>query len=258
MGLAVTRGGHPEVGDGYIPDATDSMGEARRWMGFRSDFVLGVRDIAPLVPAAAIVGAVTGIAAITVGLTPAQAIVMSLLVYYPSVMLTAFVLLQAATPLVVLIPTSLVVGARSVMYSLSLAPHLSRFSIAWKWFLAYLLWTPVYAFSIAKYESKPTIDKRGYYLGTATPLWVSAQLAVIGGVAFGQGVPPSLQLEFVIPLAFIALLMRFVKDRPTLVAALVGGVMAVAGGIAPMNLGILIGASCGTGAGYWLHRRGVS
>lgn len=226
-------------------------------MGFREDFVLGARDIAPLVPAAAIVGAVTGIAAITVGLTPVQAIVMSLLVYYPSVMLTAFVLLQAATPLVVLIPTSLVVGARSVMYSLSLAPHFSRFSTAWKWFLAYFLWTPVYAFSIAKYESEPSIDERGYYLGTATPLWVSAQLAVVVGVFFGRGVPPEWQLEFVIPLAFIALLMRFITDRPTLAAALVGGVMAVAGGVAPMNLGILIGASCGTGVGYWYYRRGL-
>lgn len=212
--------------------------------------------MAPLLPAGAIVGAVTGIAATATGLTPTQAITMSIIVYYPSVMLTAFVLLQAATPGVVLVVTSLVVGSRSVMYSLSLAPHFSRFSTAWKWALAYLLWTPVYAFSIERYESPESVDKRGYYLGTAVPLWITVQLALGTGIFFGRGVPADWQLDFVIPLAFIALLMRFLEDVPTKGAALVAGGVAVIAGGAPFNVGLIVAAIGGTVTGLLLDERG--
>lgn len=227
-------------------------------VGFRRDFVSGTKDMAPLLPAGVIVGAVTGIAATAIGLPPIQAIAMALLVYYPTVMLTAFVLLEAGTPGVILVVTSLVVGARSLMYSLSLAPHFSRLSTTWKWFLAYFLWTPVYAFSIERYESDPTVSKRGYYLGTAIPLWITVQLSVIAGVLFGRGVPPEWQLEFVIPLAFIALLMRFLKDVPTTAAALAAGVLAVAASGAPLNSGLIIAAIGGTVAGLLLGQRGAS
>lgn len=213
--------------------------------------------MAPLLPAGAIVGIVTGMAATAVGFPPFQTIAMAVLVYYPTVMLTAFVLLETATPAVVVVGIALLVdGGRGLMYSLSLAPHFSRFSTAWKWFLAYFLWTPVYAFSIERYASDPTTNKRGYYLGTAVPLWVTVQLSVAGGVFFGRGIPPGWNLEFVIPLAFIALLMRFVKDRPTKAAAIVGGGLAVAAAGVPMNLGILVAAVGGTATGVFVGRQG--
>lgn len=225
-------------------------------MAFRRDFRSGVTDMAPLLPAGAIVGAVTGIAATATGLAPTEAIAMSVIVYYPSVMLTAFVLLEAATPGIVLVVTSLVVGSRSVMYSLSLAPHFSRFSTAWKCVLAYLLWTPVYAFSIERYESNRRVDKRGYYLGTAVPLWLTVQLSVAAGVFFGRGVPPDWQLDFVIPLAFIALLMRFLEDVPTKGAALAAGGVALIAGGAPLNAGLIVAAIGGTVTGLLLDERG--
>lgn len=231
--------------------------ENRDVVRFRQDFGSGMRDVAPLLPAGAIVGAVTGIAATTAGLPPIQAIAMSIVVYYPSVMLTAFVLLEAGTPGAVLVVASLVVGSRSLMYSLSLAPHFTRFSTAWKWFLAYFLLTPVYAFSIERYESDPTVSKRGYYLGTAVPLWTSIQLSVVAGVFLGRGVPPGWQLTFVVPLAFIALLVRFLEDVPTKGAALVAGVLAVAAGDVPLNAGLVVAAIGGTGAGLLLGERGT-
>lgn len=214
--------------------------------------------MAPLLPAGAIVGAVTGIAASSVGLPPVQAVAMSVIVYYPTVMLTAFVMLEAAAPALVLVATSLVVGSRSIMYSLSLAPHFERFSASWKWFLAYFLWTPVYAFSIERYESNPSTNKRAYYLGTAVPLWVTVQLSFVAGVLFGREVPPEWQLEFVIPLAFIALLMRFLEDAPTTGAALAAGVLAVAAGGIPLNAGLLVAAIGGTATGLFLETRWAS
>lgn len=221
-------------------------------MTFREDFIAGGRDLAPLLPAGAVVGAVTGIAAAAVGLPPVQAITMAVVVYYPTVMLTAFALLEAVTPAIVLIVTALVVGARSLLYSLSLAPHFSRFSHAWKWFLAYFLWTPVYAFSIGRYESNPPSSKRGYYLGTAVPLWITIQLSFVVGLFFGAGVPPEWQLDFVIPLAFIALVMRFLEDVQTVAAALVAGVLVVLSAGLPFNLGFIVAAIGGSAAGLFI------
>ena len=226
-------------------------------MSFRGDFSSGAKDMAPLLPAGAIVGAVTGIAATATGLSPIQAIGMSLIVYFPSVMLTSFILFDAVTPGVVLIATSLVVGTRTIMYSLSLAPHFSRFSTKRKWILAYFLWTPVYAFSIEKYQSDPSTNKRGYYLGTAIPLWITVQLSLAAGVFLGSGVPSEWQLTFVIPLAFIALVMRFLEDVPTKGAALIGGFLAVGAGGAPFNTGLIIAAIGGTVTGHVLRERGV-
>lgn len=226
-------------------------------MSARQDFASGATDMAPLLPAGAIVGVVTGIAATATGLPPLQAVAMSVLVYYPTVMLTAFVLLEAAAPAAILVVTSLVVGARSVMYSLSLAPHFSRFSSRWKWLLAYFLWTPVYAFSIERFEADPTTSKRSYYLGTAVPLWLTIQLSVLAGIFFGRGVPDAWQLDFVIPLAFIALLVRFLKDLPTKGAAIAAGVLAVVAGGAPLNLGLIIAAIGGTATGLLLGKRGA-
>lgn len=226
-------------------------------MTFRGDFRIGAADIAPLLPAAVVVGAVTGVAAASIDMPPAQAVAMAIVVYYPTVMLTAFGLLDAGAPWIVLVAASLVVASRSLLYSLSLSPHFTRFSTAWKWLLAYFLWTPVYAFSIERYESNPPSSKRGYYLGTAVPLWTTFQLSMVAGLGFGASVPPAWRLEFVIPLVFIALVMRFVEDRATAGAAMAAGVLVLAAVGLPFNLGLIVAAVGGTAVGFVLGRREV-
>lgn len=226
-------------------------------MSLRGDFIAGAKAVSPLVPPAATVGLVTGVAATSVGLSQIQTIGMAVVVYSPTVMLTAFALLESEAPLIVLIVASLVVGARFVMLSLSIAPYFRRLSTSWKWMLAYFLWTPVYALSIERYEAAPTTSRRGYYLGTALPLWIVFQAALIVGVVFGASVPGDLQLGFIVPLAFIALLMRMVSDRPSSVAALVAGVIAVFASALPLNVGIIAAAVGGTLAGVlYTGRRG--
>lgn len=221
----------------------------------RQDLIDGTTDMAPLLPAGAVVGTVTGVAASSVGLSEFQAIAMSLLVYYPSVLLTAFGLLDAGTPGLILVTTSLIVGARSILYSLSLAPHFGRFSTAWKWTLAYFLITPVYAFSIERLETNPPASLRGYYLGAALPMWATMQGFLVVGVVFGASVPDAWRLEFVIPLVFIALVMRFLDDAPTVVAALAAGALVLAAVGLPYNLGFLVAALGGTAAGIVVKRR---
>lgn len=218
-------------------------------MSARSDFLDGGRAIAPLLPPGAAVGLVTGLAASGIGLAPAPTVAMSVVVYSPTVMLTAFGLLEAGAPAVIVVVTSLVVGVRFLLLSLSLSTYLERVATRWRWFLAYFLWTPIYALAVERFESVPETDRRWFYLGLAGPMWVTFQVALLAGLGFGTGLPASLDLGFVVPLAFIALVVRLVDDRPAAAAALVAGGLAVAGGGFPLNTGVIVATIGGTAAG---------
>lgn len=222
----------------------------------RSDFLAGARGIAPLLPPAATVGLVTGVAASAVGLSAMNTAVMSIVVYSPSVMLTAFGLLESGVPAVILIATALVVGVRFTLLSLSISTYLDRISPGWRWLLAYFLWTPVYALAIERYESEPTTDRRLFYLGCALPMWLTFQGTLLVGAVFGAELPVGLQLKFVVPLAFIALLVRLVDDRPSVIAAILAGGMAVGGSVLPLNTGIVAATIGGTAAGVLYADRG--
>lgn len=224
-------------------------------VSFRASFAAGAKAISPVLPAGATVGLVTGVAATAVGLSPHQATAMSVIVYSPTVMLTAFELLESGTPAVIVVGAALIVGVRFSMLSLSIAPHFERLSTRWTWLLAYFLWTPVYAVSLQRFDADPTTSKRGYWLGAALPLWVTFQIALVAGIAFSARVPPTWQLEFVVPLAFIALLQGFLKDRPTKRSALVAGVLAVLGGTLPVNLGIVVATVGGVTVGMLADSR---
>lgn len=226
-------------------------------MTFRSDFVAGGKAIAPLLAPGATVGVVTGIAATEAGLGPLQAVGMSVIVYSPTVMLTALELLRTGTPLSILVLTSLTVGVRFAMLSLSIASYFSHLRTHWRMFLAYFLWTPSYALSLERYTALPETNRHGYYLGTAIPLWITFQLALLAGIAFGARVPARWQLGFVVPLVFIALLVRITRNGAMVGTAVVSGVLAVLGTALPLNLGIMVAATAGMLAGVLLDIVGV-
>lgn len=145
--------------------------------------------------------------------------------------------------------TSLVVGIRVIVLSLSIAPYFSRFSTRWKWLLAYFLWTPVYALTIERYAGHPEADVRGYYLGMALPLWITVQLSVLAGTAVSSSVPAGLDLGYIVPLAFIALVRSFLTDTAAKVVAVTAGVIAVVGSVLPFGMGIIVGTLGGVVAG---------
>lgn len=223
---------------------------------FRADFVDGARAISPLLPPGATVSIVTGVAATAVGVTPVQAFAMSVIVYSPTVMLAAFELLDAGAPMAVVAAAALVVGVRFSMLSLSIAPYLTGLSRVRRWAVAYFLWTPTYALSVDRFEAEPGTSRSGFYLGTALPLWATFQVALVAGVWFGALVPAAWQLRFVVPLAFIALLMRFVARRPAKVAAVVAGTLAVVGAGFPLGAGLVVAAVGGTVAALAAERWG--
>jgi 4-azaleucine resistance transporter AzlC len=212
-------------------------------------FRRGVRDVSPLLLGVAPFGLVTGVAAVDAGLSLPQTVGMSVVVFAGASQLAALELLEAGAPLAVVVLTAVVINLRMLMYSASIAPYFRSFPARLKAGLAYLLTDQAYALSVARYRGEGSADRAAYYLGAGVTLWVVWQVTTVAGVLVQAGVPPSLGLDFAVPLVFLALLVPAMEDRPTTVAGLVGGGLAVVAAGLPLNLGLLVGATVGIAAG---------
>ena len=220
-----------------------------------ADFWAGARDVVPVLLGNMPFALVFGATAVAVGLTTAQTLGSSVFIFGGAAQLAAVQVLDRGAPAVVVLLTALVVNARHVMYSASIAPYFQRQSAKWKAALSYLLTDQAYAVSLLEFENDDETSRRWYYLGVAVPLWVTWQAATIVGVLLGARLPSGWHLEFAVPLVFLAVLVPAVTDRATGAAAVVGGTTAVAANGLPYNLGLILAAVVGIGAGLAVESR---
>ncbi|MFC6726320.1 AzlC family ABC transporter permease, partial [Halobium palmae] len=156
-------------------------------MSARRDFLAGVRAAAPIVLGIVPFGLVVGAAGVDIGLSPFQTVAMSLIVFAGASQLAAIELLGRGAPVAVVVLTALVINARHVMYSASIAPYFRRFSAPKRWLGAYVMTDHAYALSVTEY-AKTTPETRGrwwYYVGTAATLWVVWQVGTAVGALLG-------------------------------------------------------------------------
>lgn len=223
----------------------------------RQNFRAGVLTIAPILIGVVPFGIIAGIAAVESGLSSLQAIVFSPTVFAGASQLAAYDLIGRDAEIVVIVATVLIINSRFVMYSASLAPHFVSATTPEKLATSYLLTDQAFAASIIRYTNveEPPDLKLAYYFGAALALWATWQSSTIVGVVLGSGIPPEWSLDFAIPLVFIALLFPAVTDRPTVVAAIVGGITAVAAQPLSYNLGLPLAAVVGITAGLIAESR---
>lgn len=214
-----------------------------------SAVVEGARDISLALPGPFTVALIASVAAAGAGLSLLQAYVLIGVTFAGASQLAALELLAggAAAPVIVL--TALLINARFAIFSASLAPHFRQHSTGWRWFLGAILSTPASVLSLAKFASDEAVDEVSYFLGAALTMWAAWQAGTLLGLALGARVPTDAGLTFVVPLVFIGLLFSTIRDRPTAVAAGVGGLVGVAAEPLPMGLGFLVGAFAGVAVG---------
>jgi 4-azaleucine resistance transporter AzlC len=223
-------------------------------MSRRADYLAGVRGVAPVMVGIVPFGLLAGAAAVEVGLTLVDAMGFSVFVFAGAAQLAAIGLIGSGAPLAIVVLTALIINVRMLMYSASIAPEFEDEPLRWRAPMAYILTDQAYALSITRFAEDPTVSRKWFYLGCATPLWVVWQVCTVVGALAGARVPAWLPLEFAVPLTFLAILVPAITDRPAAVAALVGGGVAVAGAGLPFNLGLLAGALTGIPAGVLAER----
>lgn len=223
----------------------------------RAAFLVGAKGITPLLLGIIPFGLVAGVAAIEADLGLTGAVAFSTVVFAGASQIVAINLTAQDAPMVVVVLTALVINVRMAMYSATLAPHFGRIPRGRRTAGAYVLTDQAFAVSILDYELHPhrsAREKFALYLGAGITLWSTWQIATVAGALGGGSIPESIPLGFAVPLAFLSLLVPAVTDRPTLVAAIVGGTVATIGAGWPSSLGMPIGALTGVVVG-WLTAR---
>jgi len=216
----------------------------------RAAFLEGVRDMAPMLVGIIPFGMVCGVGAISVGASPLAALAMSMIMFSGAAQIVAVQLLAADAPLGVIVLSCLVVSLRLLMYSAAMAPHLRQLDQRWRNVLSYVLTDQAFAGTIQRFRDSDDLSgNASYFLGTGVLLWGTWQVATVVGIFVGQIVPASWQLEFVVPLCFIAVLMPLLRDRVSLLVFVVTAIAVVALDAMPLRLSMICAGLLGIAAG---------
>ena len=229
-------------------------------MGRRVDeFLAGCLDEAPLQLGVIPFGMLYGIGALAVGMPVWLAQLTSMLVFAGAAQLVIVQMLGAAAGALPIGLTAVLLNLRHMLYSASVAEHVRHLPRRWRVLLAYLLTDEAYAVAILRYArpAGPGPDLRHwYFLGCGLTLWGCWQLSTALGIAFGARIPPEWDIDFAVPLTFIALLTLLVKERAGQAAALVAALAVLALAALPYRLGLVMAIVLGLLAGAAVARRG--
>lgn len=214
------------------------------------DFFAGARAATPILLGVVPFAMISGAAAVSVGLTVFQAVGMSFIVFAGASQLAVFQLMSAGAPWFIMVLTAWVINLRFTMYSATLAPHLQRLPAWQKAPLAYMLSDQAFGVSMGRFVTDESVSRRWFFFGAALTVWTTWQVSAVAGALLGKLIPDSLGFDFAFPLSFMALMFAALRDRPTVMAALVGGLVAVLAKGLPYNLGLVLASLLGIAAGY--------
>ena len=161
-------------------------------------------------------GIIYGIMAIESGLTPMQAFLMSSIIFGGASQIAFVQLISNTSSLGVIVTTVGAINSRHFLYSISMVEYLKTLSIKWRIVLAYLLTDEAYAISIRRFIIEPNRPFLHFHLlGTGITLFLSWQISTLMGVFLGGDLPQFLDLQFIIPLTFIAIIVPMIKSIST-------------------------------------------
>jgi 4-azaleucine resistance transporter AzlC len=216
----------------------------------------GVRAEIPLLLGVFPFGLIYGALALGSGLSPAEAQMMSSVVFAGSSQFVAAQMIRDAAPGILIVLSIAVVNLRHLLYSASIAPYLERLPARWKALLAYLLTDEAYAVSIAQFEREGAAPAGHFFLlGAGLALWTTWQVSSALGIFLGAALPSSWPIDFAVPVTFIATVVPGLKDKPALAAALSAAATALLADGLPYKLGLILAALVGIGVGAVLERR---
>ena len=225
-----------------------------------AEFLAGCRDEAPLQLGVVPFGMLYGIGAIQAGMPVWLAQLASAVVFAGAAQLVIVQMLAVGAGALPIGLTSGLLNLRHMLYSMSIAEHVRHLPRRWRLLLAYLLTDEAYAVAILRYQVTPPPDDRPdlrhwYFLGCGFTLWLTWQLSTAAGLLFGASVPAGWDIDFAVPLTFIALLAMLMKERAGQAAALVAALAALAFAALPYKLGLVVAIVLGLVAGVWASKR---
>jgi 4-azaleucine resistance transporter AzlC len=232
------------------------IGSAQAQRSRRLEFLLGARDVAPILLGVAPFGVIFGALAMAANLPVLAAQAMSAVIFAGSAQFIAAQLFATGASGVVIVLVVFVVNLRHALYSASVAPHVRHLGPAWKAVLAYFLTDEAYAVIITRYNKPDGASlKHWYFLGAGLTLWSVWQVSTAAGILLGARIPADWPLGFMLPLTFIALVVPALRQRSTVAAAAAAGIAGYVTVAFPLKTGLLLAAFVGIATGMLVERR---
>ena len=186
-------------------------------------------------------GAAYAVSARAAGLSLFETQLMSLIVFSGGAQFSAAGLFAVnASPLTV-VATTFLINARHLLYGVSLG-QLVPFGPRERFLAAHLLTDEAYGVTL----SSP-VRSAEFFLGAGSSLYLIWNSSTLAGSLLSSLVPDpaALGVDFIFPLAFLALLIPLLKSRPALIVAIFAGIIAfftaqvVNTGLAILLVGVL-------------------
>ena len=185
-------------------------------------------------------GIAYGILGIEVGLTNIQTFLLSIIIFAGVSQIVFAQLFSTFTPNFMIIGTIGIVNLRHILYGVSLSSYLKKLSLKWRMILSYLITDEAFAISYKRFsEEKKTKYMHFHLLGSGITLWTSWQISTLIGIFIGPSIPNSLNLEYVIPLSFIAIVVVSINTKIKLIVFIMSALFSILLRDLPWNLWII-------------------
>ena len=199
-------------------------------------------------------GLVFGVLGIASGLTATQTILMSSIIFGGASQIVFAQLWSYGTSPIITVGSVAIINMRHIIYSANVSFYISSLPLRWRIILGYLLTDEAFAVSFQEFENK---NRFAHYhlLGGGLTLWVFWQISTVAGVFLGANIPPYLNLEFAIPLTFIAIILPKLKSLAQICTAITASIIAIFGQVLPFGLWILVASIAGMFVGGLINLR---
>ena len=221
-------------------------------------FAQGAWDTLPLIVAAAPFGMVFGALAIGAGLTPAQALGISLIVFAGSAQFIAATLIGAGAWFPAIIATVFVVNLRHLLYATSLMPQVQHVAQRWRIPMAFWLTDETFATVSNRLKRDPNLPHfRSYYLGSAVAMYLLWQVNTLVGIWAGAQIPDIANwgLDVAMVVAFVGIVVPMLVDRATLACAMTAGIAMLLTHDWPNQIGLFASALIAIAVGVLVRER---
>ena len=194
-----------------------------KWLHFKK----GIIQELPLQIGVFPFGVIYGFIAIESGFSISQAFFMSSIIFAGASQIAFAKLYLFVSPLTIITSVT-AINLRHLLYGVSINEYLKTLSLQWRIILSYLLTDEAYAVSI-NYLKKYNYKKDTHYhlLGSGLTLFIIWQISTLIGIFFGDKLTGFINLEFIIPLSFIAIVTPMLKNKGDVTACLVSGVSSL-------------------------------
>ena len=211
----------------------------------RRAFLAGAKAIIPLGFPGIPFGMVIGVVVAESGIGDLVGWASSWIILAGAANLAAIELLAEEASAAVVLLTVAFINSRHAMYSAALRPKLARFPNWFRFVGPYFLIDQVFALAIQQPDDMPDRERMWHYFGSAITLWTLWIAAVTTGLLLGDVIDPDWQLTFAVPLLFGGLMLLSISNKPGVVAAVVGGGVALLTAGFPQGSGVIVAIIAG-------------